>query len=119
MSRCDGGIALAALLGASLGLTLCMLGVLSNVVERLRGPILRPLFWISAIFYTLDDVPADVRDLMLYNPIVHVIEIVRDGWFPEYTAKHADPLYVVWFILGFGLLGLLLERVVRRKIELS
>jgi capsular polysaccharide transport system permease protein len=113
------GIALAAGLGASLGLTLCMLGVLSNVVERLRGPLLRPLFWISALFYTLDDVPSDVRGLMLYNPVVHVVELVRDGWFPEYTARDADPLYVIWFILGFGLLGLLLERVVRRKIELS
>ena len=113
------GISLAALLGASLGLVLCMLGVLSNVVERLRGPVMRPLFWVSALFYTLDDVPTDVRNLMLYNPVVHVVEIVRDGWFPQYTAKHTDPLYVMWFILGFGLLGLLLERVVRRKIELS
>jgi capsular polysaccharide transport system permease protein len=113
------GLGLSAGLGASLGLFLCMLGGLSNVVDRLRGPILRPLFWISALFYTVDDVPSDLRELMLYNPVVHVVETVRDGWFPEYTAHYADPLYPVWFILAFGFLGLLLERVVRRKLELS
>ena len=113
------GISLAALLGASLGRFLCMLGGLSNVVDRLRGPLLRPLFWISGLFYTLDDVPSDARHLILYNPVVHIVEIVRDGWFPEYVSRDADPLYVIWFILGFGLLGLLLERVVRRKLELS
>jgi capsular polysaccharide transport system permease protein len=117
--RVMGGITLAAGLGTSLGLLLCMLGVLSNVVERLRGPVLRPLFWVSGLFYTLDDVPPGVRELFLYNPILHVVELVRDGWFPEYNAPQADPVYVLWFILAFALVGLLLERVVRRKIELS
>ncbi len=113
------GLGLAAGLGGTLGLFFCMLGGLSNVVDRLRGPLLRPLFWISALFYTLDDVPSDVRELMLYNPVVHVVETVRDGWFPEYNSQYADPLYVIWYILAFGLVGLLLERVVRRKLELS
>jgi len=113
------GLSLAAALGASLGLLLCMLGDLSNVVNRLRGPLLRPLFWISALFYTIEDVPTDLRELMLYNPVVHVVETVRDGWFPEYTSRYADPLYPIWFILGFSFAGLLLERVVRRKLELT
>lgn len=98
---------------------MCMLGDLSNAVNRLRGPLLRPLFWISALFYTVEDVPPDLRELMLYNPVVHVVETVRDGWFPEYDSHYADPVYPIWFILGFALVGLLLERIVRRKLELT
>ncbi len=113
------GLGLASALGASVGLLLCMLGVLSNVVERLRGPIMRPLFWTSGLFYTLDDAPGTARELLLYNPVLHTVEIVRDGWFPQYESPAADPFYVVAFILLFGSVGLLLERVVRRRIDLS
>ncbi len=113
------GLGLSALLGATLGLFLCMLGVLSNAVERLRGPLLRPFFWISGIFFTLDDAPGQAREALLYNPVLHVVELVRAGWFASYDSPEADPFYVLGFILLFGAIGLLLERVVRRRIELT
>jgi len=113
------GLFCAAALGSSLGLVLCMLGVVYNTVERLRGPLMRPLFWVSGLFYVLADVPASVREWQLYNPVLHCIELVRDGWFTEYDAPFASPAYVLAWSLSLGLFGLLLERVVRRKIELS
>jgi len=113
------GLGLAGALGGTFGLVLCMLGVMLPVVERLRTPLMRPLFWVSGLFYTLDDVPSSAREAVLYNPVLHVVELVRDGWFPSYTAPHASPGYVAGFVLGFALLGLLLERAVRRRIELS
>jgi capsular polysaccharide transport system permease protein len=113
------GIFLAAALGTSFGLLLCMLGVLSNAVERLRGPLMRPLFWTSGIFYTIDDVPEGAREWLALNPILHAVELVRDGWFVEYTSPTASPGYIVSFILLFMSVGLLLERIVRRRIELS
>jgi capsular polysaccharide transport system permease protein len=113
------GLALTALLGISFGLMLCMLGSVSNVVERLRGPLLRPLFWTSGLFFTLDDAPDAAQPYLLYNPVLHAIEMVRDGWFPSYDSPQADPYYVVKFILLFGAVGLLTERVVRRRLELT
>jgi capsular polysaccharide transport system permease protein len=113
-----GGV-LAAALGTSFGLLLCMLGVLSSVVERLRGPLMRPLFWTSGVFYTIDDVPGAAREYLEYNPVLHAVELVRDGWFVDYASPVASPSYVCGFILLFLSVGLLLERVVRRKIELS
>jgi capsular polysaccharide transport system permease protein len=113
------GMFLASALGTSFGLLLCMLGVLSAAVERLRGPLMRPLFWTSGIFYTIDSVPAGARQWLELNPVLHVVELVRDGWFVDYTSPVASPGYVVVFILLFLSVGLLLERVVRRRIELS
>ena len=113
------GIFLASLLGTSLGLVLCMLGVLSTLVERLRGPVMRPLFWTSGIFYTVDDLPGTAREWLALNPVLHAVELVRDGWFVEYRSPIASPLYIVAFILAFMSIGLLLERIVRRRIELS
>ena len=114
-----GGLFLAAFLGTSLGLFLCMLGEILPVVERLRGPIMRPLFWVSGLFFTLDEVPASTHSALLRNPVLHTLEMVRDGWFPEYDSGKADPMYVLYYALSFMVLGLLLERVVRKRIELS
>jgi capsular polysaccharide transport system permease protein len=113
------GLACAALLGLSLGLVLCMLGVLSAVVERLRGPLMRPLFWTSGLFYTLDEAPAEAREVLAYNPVLHCVEIVRDGWFETYENHDVSANYVFAYVLAFLALGLLLERVVRRRLELS
>lgn len=113
------GMFLATLLGTSLGLFLCMLSELLPVVDRLRGPVMRPLFWVSGLFFTLDEVPPEVHDLLLLNPVLHTLELVRDGWFPEYTSPRASSFYALSFGLAFMVVGLLLERIVRRRLELS
>jgi capsular polysaccharide transport system permease protein len=113
------GLVLAALLGTSIGLVLCMLGVVVPVVERLRGPLMRPMFWLSGLFYTLDDVPGNARTFLLYNPVLHVIEYVRAAWFSEYDSPSVSAGYVLGNIIFFMALGLALERVVRKRIDLS
>lgn len=113
------GFAAAAALGGSLGLLLMGLSVFTPAIERLHGPLLRPLFWFSGIFYTANGLPPVVRDVMLYNPVLHVVEVVRSGWFIEYRSQHASLLYVGGWIVSFSFLGLLVERAARRRLELS
>lgn len=113
------GLALSGALGASLGLVLSSASVMSNLVDRLVGPLMRPFFWISGLFFTGAQVPSNIRDLMSYNPLFNTIELVRDGWFPAYHAQGLRLGYVVAWILGLTLLGLALERVARAKIELT
>lgn len=113
------GLLLAALLGTSLGLVLCMLGELSGAVQRLRTPLMRPLFWASGLFFTLADTPVEAQGYLLANPVLHLVEAVRDGWFTTYRSEAASLGYVGAWILGLASLGLALERVVRRRLELS
>jgi len=113
------GFMLASLLGTSVGLVFCSLGVLWQSVDRARGALLRPFFWISGVFFTVAMLPVDVQPLAQLNPVVHATELVRAGWFPRYGAEYADPVYLIRWILGFTLAGLILERVVRRRIELT
>lgn len=112
------GLGLAAGLGVSLGLVFCGLSVFSRGVERLVPALMRPLFWLSSIFHTVESVPKGFRDILLLNPVTHAIELVRDGWFPGYYARHADPWYPAAWILVLLFFGLSLERVARRGIEL-
>ncbi|HEY8431701.1 MAG TPA: ABC transporter permease [Sandaracinaceae bacterium] len=111
------GLGLAGLLGLSLGTLLCSLSVISSSVERVKGPLMRPLFWISGLFFTAEALPTSVREIFLWNPILHCVEIVRDGWFPAYHARHASPAYVLVWIVVLAFAGLTLERAVRHRIQ--
>ncbi|MFW6067626.1 MAG: ABC transporter permease [Myxococcota bacterium] len=113
------GLGLASLLGATFGLLLCSLGVLSDTVHRIRGPLMRPLFWTSGLFFTANELPTHVRELLLYNPVLHCVEIARGGWFAGYHAHHADPAYVLVWIVAFAFAGLTLERTVRRRVQVT
>lgn len=108
------GLGLAAGLGASMGLVCCCLSVFSPQVERLFPTLLRAAFWFSAIFHPLASVPGPMRQLMLLNPVVHAIELTRDGWFQGYGARNIDPWYPAFWILGLSYFGLVLERMARR-----
>lgn len=112
-------ITLGSMLGTGLGLVFCMASVLTALVDRIRGVISRPLFWVSGIFFTADSIPHEVAGVARWNPILHVIELVRDALYPSYTSNVASEKYVLGWALGLLALGLVLERKVRTKIEVA
>jgi capsular polysaccharide transport system permease protein len=111
------GFVLASLLGTALGLVFCSLAQYSNAVDRARGPLLRPLFWISGIFFAANQLPTAAADLLGYNPVLTAIELVRSGWYPGYSSAHAHVGYALMCVLTLSFAGLTLERAVRRRIE--
>jgi capsular polysaccharide transport system permease protein len=114
-----GGLALASGLGTAFGLVCCGLSVYSASVERLFPALLRPLMWFSAVFHPVESLPKNFRDILLLNPLVHPIELVREGWFPGYHARHVDPWYAAVWILVLLFFGLSLEQMARRRLEIS
>jgi len=68
----------------------------------------RPLFLVSAIIFTFDSVPQPYSDYLWYNPIIHVIGMMRDGFYPFYHPDYVSAAYVVGVGLTCGLSGLFL-----------
>lgn len=112
-------LVMASMLGASLGTVLCALRVVAPVVQQVSGPLMRPLFWMSGIFFTANMVPLQYRSYFLWNPILHCVEVGRTGFFEAYTSIDADPKYVWFCIICLFFIGLTLERWVRPKVQLS
>lgn len=113
------GLVLASGLGTSLGLVFCGLSTFSNTVERIFSPLLRPLFWTSAVFFPSSSLPTAARDLLLYNPVLHVVELVRSGYSAGYDARHVNAWYPAVWVIALLFFGLSLERVARRRVQLS
>ena len=81
--------------------------------------MMRPLFWVSALFFSTNEIPSDARNVLLYNPVLHVVELTRSGWFPGYDVPQVSLLYPALWIFILFYFGLTLERVARRRLELS
>jgi len=69
---------------------------------------------IGGMMFVITQIPSPYWPYLTWNPVLHCSEMIRDGWFVQYTSPIASPTYVLEWILGMLLLGLSLERFVRR-----
>lgn len=101
---------LSCLLGFAFGVLNCFLLGVMQAWQQIWSILMRPMFIISCIFMVFDTVPKAFRDYLWYNPVVHVVGLMRQGFYPMYRGDYISPLYVTLLslvVLAFGLLLLL------------
>ena len=84
--------------------------------QRAWSIVMRPMFIISCIFFLFDTIPLPYRDWLWYNPLVHIIGMMRHGFYPTYEASYVTPLYVYGVGITCALAGLILLRRYHRDI---
>ncbi|MXU65985.1 ABC-2 transporter permease [Oceanomicrobium pacificus] len=87
------GLGLAWALGTGFGILAARTMGLSESARRLIPLALRPLFWISGIFFTAAELPARLLALFIWNPLLHVTEVLRSGYLEQYQTDIARPLF--------------------------
>jgi capsular polysaccharide transport system permease protein len=102
--------ALVALLALGVGTLNCWLFTRFPAWQTIWSILMRPLFLVSGVFFTLDQVPQPFRDWLWWNPLNHVVGLLRAGFYPGYRADYAEPLYVMAVALVPLILGLLMLR---------
>lgn len=111
-----GVLAVATCFGLSLGLVLGAATAVWPVVERIVAPVLRVGFFISGVFFMPASLPPELRELLLWNPVLHITEAARAAWLPPLIETYGTLLYpiaVAWVLLPFGLVS---ERLARSRI---
>lgn len=104
------GLALAAFLGLGIGTLNCFLMTRFPIWEHVWSIATRPLFLASGLFYTLEDLPQAAREILWWNPLIHVTGIMRTGFYPTYDATYVSVPYVC-AVAGLTLaVGLMLVR---------
>jgi capsular polysaccharide transport system permease protein len=103
------GVALTGLLALGIGTLNCFLFNFFPLWGNLWAILTTPLFIISTVFYAYEDIPREYQDIAWWNPIIHVVGLMRRGVYPTYDAGWISPFYVGCvgaFCLVMGLLFL-------------
>lgn len=103
-------LAMALSLGLGVGLMNCYLMTSYPLWERAWAVLNRPMFFISGVMFIPESMPWQVRDWLLWNPLLHVTSEMRKGLYPTYEAKYADPVYVFLIAIALAAPGLMLLR---------
>jgi capsular polysaccharide transport system permease protein len=96
---------LLATLSLGVGMMNCLLIGLMPLWQRVWSIAMRPMFLISGVFFTYQSVPLPWREILWWNPLIHVTGLVRRGLYPGYDAAYASPIYVMALGLGVALLA--------------
>ena len=107
------GVTLAAGLGASYGYVFVALTEISEGFRQLGVVILRPSFFISGVFFTANELPERVLPFFIWNPILHAVEIARDGMLFHYESRVASSAYPLLWILALTATGALIRLLKR------
>jgi capsular polysaccharide transport system permease protein len=105
---------------AALSIGLC-LGVMFTVLERFTTIfsmflmlIQRVGLFVSGVLFAASALPSWILPWLSWNPIFHILEIMRESWWPAYRSPVADPAYVATCLFFLLALALVLERSTRR-----
>nr|WP_261332573.1 ABC transporter permease [Mameliella sediminis] len=102
--------ALTGMLALGVGSFNCFMLLRFPLYQQFWSVLTRPLFLISCIFFLYDTIPDPYHDWLWYNPLIHVIGLMRSGVYPNYNAPYVSELYVLGFSLVSLVLGLLFLR---------
>ena len=80
--------------GFSLGLCLSILVHAVETVNIVVKTLFTALYFASGVMYPLWIIPSEYIDILLFNPLVHVLETFKENYFRGYPVVHGiDILY--------------------------
>lgn len=95
----------------SMGLIFMVIGDISPEINKIFTTLFFILYFISGIIYSLHLIPPQYQIYLLWNPLVHIIELMRHAVAPSYPLVDGiSLLYFLTWLVGSLFLGLLLYK---------
>ncbi len=87
-------------------------------VRSFIGLLFIPLYLLSGVLFQVQSAPPEIRDWLLMNPVLHLIELSRYYFIPDYPRmEQVSVRYVAMCTLCTLFLGLALYRVERHRLR--
>lgn len=110
------GWMLIAWFGVAAAIALGALSHLSELVDKLWHPFSYLLFPLSGAAFMVAALPIFAQEIVLWIPIVHGVEMVRDGFFGSQARAVYDLGYLIPFNMALSLMALIIVRYVSRRV---
>lgn len=101
---------LLVIFSSGVGLIFMVLGKSFPETEKLLPILIKPLYFISCIMFPLHNVPKEYWPYLLWNPLVHAVELCRESVFPGYISTGVSLNYLAFCALATLFVGLALYR---------
>ncbi len=98
-----------------LGLIFGVLNTLYPEPGKFFPMVLRPLMFISATFFSINEIPGNLQQLLLWNPLIHAFELMRSCFSSSYNVSLVSIEYLSLCTLTAMTLGMLMFRANWRK----
>ena len=105
--------------GGALALVVGALAAYSEVTERLWHTIAYLMFPLSGAAFMVDWLPTKFQQIILLLPMVHGVEMLREGYFGSAVHTHYDIPYAFVFCSLLTLIGLAMVRDAGRRVEIE
>lgn len=107
---------MTAWFGMSLALLMGSLNERSELVEKLWHPSAYLLFPLSGAAFMVDWLPPAAQKVVLLLPMVHGIELLREGYLGSVVRCHYNILYMASICLILTILALAQERYISKRV---
>lgn len=96
-----------------------VIGDFSQEISKFLSVAFLILYLLSGIIYSIHMVPVQYREYLLWNPLIHIIELMRHAVAPNYELVSGINLtYFILWIIGTMFIGLVLyKRFERRMVK--
>lgn len=109
---------LVVLFGTGAGLVLSVVATTLPESAKFVRMIMFPLYFLSGIMIPVQYFPHELQQYLIYNPMLHAVELFRLGFFENYPPVNGvSALYLNYWAWGSICFGLLLH--IRYKIRLT
>lgn len=101
---------LLVVMSCGMGMIFMVVGDMFPETEKFLPIFLKPLYFISCIMFPLHSIPKDYWPYLLWNPIVHIVELSRESVVVGYEAEGVSITYLFMSTLVVLFTGLILYR---------
>ena len=112
-----GGWLMLAWFGAALAIVVGAATAYSELVDRVWHPTAYLLFPLSGAAFMVEWLPPAIQKTVLFLPMVHGVEMVREGYFGNVVRTHYDVAYMASVNLVLTLVGLFILRDAANRVE--
>ncbi|MEC9792338.1 ABC transporter permease [Escherichia marmotae] len=108
--RIMGTWSLLIILSCSIGLIFMVVGRTFPEMQKVLPLLNKPLYFGSCIMFPLHSIPKQYWPYLLWNPLVHVVELSRESVMPGYISEGVSLNYLAMFTLVTLFISLALYR---------
>lgn len=93
------------------GLVFMVTGNTYTETQKFLPIILRPLYFVSCIMFPLHSIPKDYWPYLLWNPLVHAVELSRESVMPGYVSEGVSINYLAFVTLATLFFAMAIYRI--------